>query len=191
MRNLDARMLQEVAAGNLTEDQYDSIQNRKAVLTQARTAKSGTDLNRSMSSATRIIKNLLPPESYNAGMRYIFYNATPIIEEQNAERLAALLKKDPDASLAKQKNVRLNGDEKAVIYEQVALDAQQELQRENTIRSQQIVDEKLKREKEKLKREKEKLTIAPAIITTRADFDALPPGREYIDPSTGSKFTKY
>ena len=191
MRNLDARMLQEVAAGNLTEDQYDSIQNRKAVLTQARTAKSGTDLNRSMSSATRIIKNLLPPESYNAGMRYIFYNATPIIEEQNAARVAELLAKDPDASLAKQKNVRLNGDEKAVIYEQVALDAQQELQRENTIRSQQIVNQKLKREKEKLKREKEKLTIAPAIITTRADFDALPPGREYIDPSTGSKFTKY
>jgi hypothetical protein len=184
MRNLDARMLQEVAAGNLTEDQYDSVQNRKAVLTQARTAQSGNELNRTMSSATRIIKNLLPPESYNAGMRYIFYNATPIIEEQNAARVAELLAKDPKASLAKQKNVRLNGDEKAEIYEQVALDAQQKLQRENTIRSQQIIDENLKREKEKQK-------ISPAIITTRAEFDALPPGREYIDPSTGSKFTKY
>ena len=184
MRNLDARMLQEVAAGNLTEDQYDSIQNRKAILTQARTAKSGADLNKIMSSATRIIKNLLPPESHNAGMRYIFYNATPLIEEQNAERVAELLKNDPDASLAKQKNVRLNGDEKAAIYEQVALDAQKELQKENTIRSQQIIAEKLRREKEKE-------AILPAIITTGAEFDALPPGREYIDPTTGSKFTKY
>jgi len=180
MRNLDARMLEEVAAGNLTEDQYDSIQNRKAVLTQARTAKSGTDLNRNMSSATRIIKNLLPPESYNAGMRYIFYNATPIIEEQNAARVAELLAKDPKASLAKQKNVRLNGDEKAEIYKQVALDAQQELQRENTIRSQQIIKQKLKRQQQS----------AIATPQTQADFDALPSGTEYIDPVTKETFTK-
>jgi len=180
MRNLNARMLEEVAAGNLTEDQYDSVQNRMAVLTQARTAKSGTDLNLSMSSATRIIKNLLPPESYNAGMRYIFYNATPRIEEQNAERLAELLAKDPDASLTKQKNVRLNGDEKKAIYEQVALDAQQELQRENTIRSQQIINQKLKRQQQS----------AIATPQTQADFDALRSGTEYIDPVTKETFTK-
>ena len=180
MRNLDARMLQEVAAGNLTEDQYDSVQNRKAVLTQARTAQSGTELNRTMSSATRIIKNLLPPESYNAGMRYIFYNATPIIEEQNAARVAELLAKDPKASLAKQKNVRLNGDEKSEIYEQVALDAQQKLQRENTIRSQQIISQKLKRQQQS----------AIATPQTQADFDALRSGTEYIDPVTKETFTK-
>ena len=180
MRNLDARMLQEVAAGNLTEDQYDSVQNRKAVLTQARTAQSGNELNRTMSSATRIIKNLLPPESYNAGMRYIFYNATPIIEEQNAARVAELLAKDPKASLAKQKNVRLNGDEKSEIYEQVALDAQQKLQRENTIRSQQIISQKLKRQQQS----------AIATPQTQADFDALRSGTEYIDPVTKETFTK-
>ena len=180
MRNLNARMLEEVAAGNLTEDQYDSVQNRMAVLTQARTAKSGTDLNLSMSSAKRIIKNLLPPESYNAGMRYIFYNATPIIEEQNDARVAELLEKDPDASLRAQKAVRLGSDEKKAIYEQVALDAQQELQRENTIRSQQIINQKLKRQRQS----------AIATPQTQADFDALPSGTEYIDPVTKETFTK-
>lgn len=180
MRNLNARMLEEVAAGNLTEDQYDSVQNRMAVLTQARTAKSGTDLNLSMSSAKRIIKNLLPPESYNAGMRYIFYNATPIIEEQNDARVAELLEKDPDASLRAQKAVRLGSDEKKAIYEQVALDAQQELQRENTIRSQQIINQKLKRQQQS----------AIATPQTQADFDALRSGTEYIDPVTKETFTK-
>jgi hypothetical protein len=180
MRNLNARMLEEVAAGNLLEDQYDSVQNRMAVLTQARTAKSGTDLNLSMSSATRIIKNLLPPESYNAGMRYIFYNATPIIEEQNAARVAELLEKDPDASLQAQKAVKLGSGEKKAIYEQVALDAQQELQRENTIRSQQIINQKLKRQKEN----------AIATPQTQADFDALRSGTKYIDPASGKTFTK-
>ena len=180
MRNLNARMLEEVAAGNLTKDQYDSVQNRMAVLTQARTAKSGTDLNLSMSSAKRIIKNLLPPESYNAGMRYIFYNATPMIEEQNAERIAALLEKNPDASLRAQRAVKLSSGEKKAIYEQVALDAQQELQRENTIRSQQIIKQKLKRQQQS----------AIATPQTQADFDALRSGTEYIDPVTKETFTK-
>ena len=128
----------------------------------------------------RIIKNLLPPESYNAGMRYIFYNATPIIEEQNAARVAELLEKDPDASLRAQKAVRLGSDEKKAIYEQVALNAQQELQRENTIRSQQIINQKLKRQQQS----------AIATPQTQADFDALRSGTEYIDPVTKETFTK-
>lgn len=180
MSNLEDRMLEEVAAGNLTQDQHDSVKNRMAVLTQARTAKSGTDLALSMNSARKIIENLLPPESYNAGMRYIFYNATPIIEQQNADRVAELLQKDPDADPRAIQAVKLGRDEKKAIYEQVALQAQQELQRENKIRSQQVIDQKLSRQQKN----------AIATPQTRADFDALPSGTAYIDPVTNETFTK-
>lgn len=180
MSNLKDRMLEEVAAGNLTQDQHDSVINRMAILTQARTAKSGTDLALSMNSATKIIKNLLPPESYNAGMRYIFYNATPLIEEQNAARVAELLENDPDADPRAIQAVKLGRDEKKTIYEQVALDAQRELQRENTIRSRQIIEQKLKLQQQN----------AIARPQTQADFDALRSGTEYVDPVTGETFTK-
>jgi hypothetical protein len=180
MSNLKDRMLEEVAAGNLTQDQHDSVINRMAILTQARTAKSGTDLALSMNSATKIIKNLLPPESYNAGMRYIFYNATPLIEEQNAARVAELLENDPDADPRAIQAVKLGRDEKKVIYEQVALDAQRELQQENTIRSRQIIEQKLKLQQQN----------AIARPQTQADFDALRSGAEYVDPVTGETFTK-
>jgi len=180
MRNLKDRMLQEVAAGNLTQDQHDSVINRMAILTQARTAKSGTDLALSMNSATKIIKNLLPPESYNAGMRYIFYNATPLIEEQNAAKVAELLENDPDADPRAIQAVKLGRDEKKVIYEQVALDAQRELQQENTIRSRQIIEQKLKLQQQN----------AIARPQTQADFDALRSGTKYVDPVTDETFTK-
>jgi hypothetical protein len=123
-------------------------------LVQSSRARSSFEMFENLTPARNAIKQYLPISQRGAGMRYLWDNAEPRIEEENAER-------------KKKGYAPLGGKALQQIYDEEAKNAVDDIRNRMATRAQNLVGTS------------SPPPVAPVVITSQSQYDALPVGTAF------------
>lgn len=155
-------MFNSAAIGDIQEQDALAFEKQFINLTQSSLAKSSAELMDTYFEASDVIEAMLPVSQHGAAMRYLFFNVEPQIQAENEKRAAGRERFNETGKWNEDAKPDMGSNEMALMYKKGILEGIQQIRSNMVFKSRNFMKNQLPN------------------VSTQAEYDALPPGAEYI-----------